>query len=123
MSERAVNRPALVSATLIGTLLYLAMVVGGHFSAAVADLLLVVGAGIASVAGLLYGLWAGGVSSGPVAMAGALTGVASALLGFLVAYLLGDVPAAILGPAVAGAALAGLLGGLLGSSLRRKEPS
>ena len=121
MSERAVNRPALAGATLIGTVLQLAMVVGGHFSAPVADLLLVTGAGIASVAGLLYGVWAGRVSGGSVATAGALTGVASALLGFLAAYLLGDVPAAILGPAVVGTALAGLLGGLLGSSLRRKE--
>jgi hypothetical protein len=121
MSERAVNRPALVGATLVGAVLQLGMMVGGHFSAPVANLLMVVGAGIAAVAGLLYGIWAGAVSSGSVAMAGALAGVASALLGFLVAYLLGDIPATILGPAMVGAALAGLLGGLLGSSLRRKE--
>jgi len=120
MSERSLNRPALVGATLVGAVLQVGMVVSGHFSASIANLYAVGGTGIAAAAGLLYGLRTGAVSGRSAALGGGLAGVASALLAFIVAYLLGDVPAAMLGPATIGAALVGMVGGLLGRSLRRK---
>ena len=122
MPERSLNRPALVGATLVGAVLQVGMVVSGHFSAPIANLYAVGGTGIAAAAGLLYGFRAGAVSSRSAALGGGLAGVASALLAFIVAYLLGDVPAAVLGPAAIGAALVGMLGGLLGGSMKGKEP-
>ena len=123
MDDRGTDRPALVGAALIGAGLQLGMVIGGHFSAPVANLFAVGGTGVAAATGLLYGFRAGGASRRSAALGGAVVGSSAALLAFVVAYLLGDVPAAVLGPAVLGSALAGLLGGLLGCSLKWREGS
>ncbi len=107
------NRP-LVTATVAGTLLQLAMVVSGHYAPAVANLFAAGGMSISAIAGLLYAVLARPAGAGAAAAGGAAAGGISAFLGILVSYLLGDVPAAVVGFGTAGSAVTGLVGGVVG---------
>ena len=49
----AINSPALLRSTAIGTVAQLAMVIGGHYSLAIANLFAVVGMAISLGAGVL----------------------------------------------------------------------
>jgi hypothetical protein len=101
----------------VGTVLQVAMVVTGHWVAAVAAAFGLVGMAISLLVGLL---WAREASSGYGAGAGggALVGGVCALLGIVVSFLLGDVTAVILAFGTLSSAVTGLLGGLLGHRLR-----
>jgi hypothetical protein len=112
MSDQ-VSRP-LVTATVAGTLLQLAMVVSGHYAPAVANLFAAGGMSISAIAGLGYAVLAKPTGIGVAAGGGAVAGGISALAGILVSYLWGDVDAAVLGLGTAGSAVTGLLGGVLG---------
>ncbi len=50
----AINSPALLRSTAIGTVAQLAMVIGGHYSLAIANLFAVLGMAISLGAGVLY---------------------------------------------------------------------
>ena len=114
---------ALTRATVFGTLLQLAMVVGGHSSPQIANLFAVGGVGISAVAGVLYSVWARGDSGGSAAAGGAIAGAASGLLGIIVSYLLGDVPAGVLGLATASSGVTGAIGALVGRAIsERRSP-
>jgi hypothetical protein len=115
MSDKS-NRP-LATATMVGTLLQLAMVVSGHYAPAVANLFAAGGMSISAVAGLVYSVLARPAGIGAAAGGGAVAGGISAFLGILVSYFLGDVAAAVLGFGTAGSALTGLLGGVVGRVL------
>jgi hypothetical protein len=108
-SSRAFTR-----ATVIGTVLQLAMVLSGHSVPAIAKLFAVVGVAISLVAGVIYAKSAGSASTGSHALGGFLSGGLCALLGILVSYVLGDVPAMILALGTLSSAVTGLLGGLIG---------
>jgi hypothetical protein len=114
-----IRRPAGSVATpaLIGTGLQLLMVISGHFSSAVAQTFAALGMGISGVAGVLAGRSDPAASWGASAGRGAIAGGASAFIGILVSYLLGDVPAQVLGFGTA--ASTGAIGGLIGRSLAR----
>jgi hypothetical protein len=105
--------------TVVGTVLQLAMVLGGHFVPAIKGQFAAGGMTISAVAGLLYSLWTPGTSAADAAKGGAVAGGASAFLGILVSTLLKDVPASVLGFGTAGSVVTGIVGGLLGRFIRK----
>src|SRR5579864_9294565 len=108
------NRRALVIATLVGTVLQLAMVVAGHSNKDVANLFAVGGMGFSLIAGLAYAWLARGRTGPGAALGGLITGGACALIGIVVSYLLGDVPASILAIGTVSSMVTGALGGWAG---------
>ncbi len=87
----------LVRATLIGTVLQLAMVVAGHYDAAVAKLFAAMGMLLSLVAGFLAGRWSAGLGKAGAAVSGLVAGAACAFIGILESFYLGDVPAWVIG--------------------------
>ena len=106
-----VDRRAATIATVCGTVLQLGMVLSGHTNSSIAQLFAEGGMGISLVAGLLYGKLAHQGSAASYAVGGLIAGGVCALLGILVSFYLGDVPAMILAVGTAGSAVAGALGG------------
>ncbi|HET7598699.1 MAG TPA: hypothetical protein VFK09_00305 [Gemmatimonadales bacterium] len=122
MTAAPASAPArpLVNATLVGTLLQLAMVISGHYAAEVQQLFAPLGMALSLVAGLLYARWARPGTAGVAVGGGAAAGGVCAFAGILVSYLFGDVPAAVLGFGTASSAVAGAVGGLIGRLLARR---
>jgi hypothetical protein len=114
MSEQRLSTRPLVEATLVGTVLQLAMVVTGHSNKTVAGLFAVMGMTISLLVGLMYALRARPDRKGSAALGGAVAGGVCALLGILVSFLLGDVPAAVLGFGTLSSAVTGAVGGFVG---------
>lgn len=111
------NSKALQSATIIGTLLQLAMIVAGHFSAWVAmNVFMFGGMGISALAGLLYAR-AAMSGYGGAALGGAIAGGVCALIGIAASVALGDTPAIILAMGTTGSAVAGAMGGVIGQMI------
>lgn len=109
------TRP-LVIASLVGTLLQVAMVVAGHTSPAIKGLFAVGGMGLSLVAGVLYArLFPRPATKGSASIGGLAAGAICAFLGILVSYLLGDVPASLLALGTISSAVTGAIGGVLGS--------
>lgn len=111
------DRNTLLIATGAGTLLQVLMVVVGHWSEPVRGLFLWGGLAISAAAGLAYAwrarpgwLWA--------ILGGAISGGVCALLGIVVSFLLGDVPALILAVGTLSSAVTGLIGGAFGKLVR-----
>ncbi|HEY3382947.1 MAG TPA: hypothetical protein VGK32_14320 [Vicinamibacterales bacterium] len=107
-----------IRATLIGTILQLALVVGGHSAPAIAQLFAPLGMLISLVAGFLAGRWQAGTRLGAVVLGGVAGGLC-AFLGILESYYLKDVPAWVLAFGPASSALTGAIGGFLGSLGKR----
>ncbi len=108
---------ALTVATVAGTVLQLAMVLAGHSNTSIAALFAVGGMSISLVAGLLYAMTAKGGSTSSLAVGGLIAGGVCALIGIVVSYLLGDVPALILFVGTSSSAVTGAIGGLIGKVL------
>ena len=116
------RRPAgsIATPTMLGTALQLLMVIAGHFSPAVAQTFAAGGMGISGLAGVLAGWSDPAVSWRSSAGRGAIAGGVSAFVGILVSYVLGDVPAQVLGFGTAASTLTGAIGGLVGRSFSRR---
>jgi hypothetical protein len=99
------------------------MVIGGHSSPQIANFFAVGGMAISAVAGVLYSLWARGDTVGTTVAGGAIAGAGSGLLGIIVSYLLGDVPASVLGFGAASSGLTGVTGALIGRAIAGREPA
>jgi hypothetical protein len=108
---------AVRNATFIGTALQLLMVAAGHYSPAVARMFPAGGMTISALAGIMAALGSRPASLGSAAGRGALAGGVCAFVGILVSYLLGDVPAAVLGFGTASSAVTGAVGGMVGKLL------
>ena len=108
------NSKALLIATVVGTVLQVAMVVAGHSNKDVAKFFAVGGMGFSLVAGVLYSQLARGSTSGDAAIGGVISGAACALIGIFVSYMYGDVPASLLALGTISSAVTGALGGWLG---------
>jgi len=107
---------SLWTATAIGTVLQLAMVIAGHYDTFVADKVFMFGGmGISAFAGLLCGRGAGGY--GGAALVGAISGGVCALIGIAVSVILGDTLAMILAFGTLSSAVTGTIGGLVGRAL------
>lgn len=110
---------SLVVATAIGTVLQVAMVVAGHSNAGVAKLFAVGGMGLSLIAGLIYAWRAHPAVMSDALAGGTVAGAACALLGILVSFLLGDVPASLLALGTISSAVTGAIGGAIGRAIGR----
>jgi hypothetical protein len=108
------NSRALVVATAAGTVLQLAMVIAGHSNKSIAALFAVLGVSISLVAGVLYAVRAKGGSASSLAAGGLVAGALCALIGIIVSFLLGDVPAFVLLVGTGSSAVTGAIGGVVG---------
>jgi hypothetical protein len=108
---------ALWRATLIGTVLQVAMVVVGHYLPAVKSLFAPGGMIISGVAGWLFGRLSAS-PRGVSAIGGLFAGAACAFLGILESFYLGDVPATLLLLGTASSAVTGTVGGLVGGKAK-----
>jgi len=108
------QRNALIAATVIGLVLQLAMVIGGHYTPAVKELFAALGMGFSLVAGFLYvwlaikGTWRTDL------VGGAIAGGVCALIGIALSAALGDVPAMILLFGTLSSVVTGGMGGAVG---------
>jgi hypothetical protein len=114
-----INRRALVIATVVGTVLQVAMVVSGHTMASVKELFAVGGMGISLVAGAAYVLLASRSDDSSPAVGGLLAGALCALIGIAVSLGLGDVPASLLALGTLSSAVTGAIGGWVAGRLSR----
>lgn len=110
---------ALLTATAIGTVLQLVMVITGHLHPSVAALFGPLGTALSLVAGVIYALIAR-VEVRRAAVGGAIAGAVCALLGVAVSMALGDVTAVILAIGTVSGIVAGALGGAAGAFLSRR---
>ena len=113
------NSRALLFATLIGTVLQVAMVVAGHSNKSVANLFAVGGMGFSLIAGIVYATMARGGTASSFAIGGMIAGALCAFIGIFVSYMLGDVPVTLLALGTISSAVTGALGGWLGKFIAR----
>ncbi|MEO7457962.1 MAG: hypothetical protein ABIY52_17025 [Gemmatimonadaceae bacterium] len=109
-----ISRRAAIQGTIVGTVLQVAMVVAGHSMPTVAEQFAPVGMAISLVAGLVYSRIAEDRGLRSLALGGLIAGGLCALIGIVVSYLLGDVPAAIIALGTCGSAVTGAIGGAAG---------
>ena len=115
-----INRRALTTATLIGTVLQVGMVVSGHTNPAVKNLFAVGGMTISLVAGVAYVLPAPRTDDrSSLSLGGTIAGALCALIGIAVSYVLGDVPASLLALGTLSSAVTGAIGGWVTGKLAR----
>ena len=112
------NRKALINATVIGTVLQLAMIVAGHFIPFVKDNVFMLGGlAISLVAGLLYaraakGSWIDSLIGGLIA------GGVCALIGIAASVAWGDTAREILLLGTVSSVVTGAIGGAVGKVLK-----
>jgi hypothetical protein len=114
-----INSRALIVATLIGTVLQVAMVVAGHSNKSIASMFAVGGMGLSLVAGLIYAWMSKSPSMGSLAAGGALAGGICALIGIFVSHIMGDVPASLLLLGTVSSVVTGAIGGAIGKIFSR----
>src|SRR4051794_10014858 len=105
------NSRALIIATVIGTVLQVAMVVGGHSNDTIKGLFAVGGMGFSLIAGVIYTIVAGAGTAASLALGGGVAGGVCAFIGILVSHLLGDVPASLLALGTISSIVTGAIGG------------
>ena len=111
----APSQGALTKATLVGTLLQLAMVIAGHYSEPIrTNGFAILGTGIAAVTGFLFARWAGRTARLGSGTGGAIAGGVAGLLGTIVSAILGDVTAQTIGIGTISSVIGGLVGGAIG---------
>jgi hypothetical protein len=109
---------ALRNATIIGTILQLAMVICGHWVEWIKmNGFAIGGVAISLIAGVIYARSAR-VARGTSAVNGAIAGGVCALIGIAVSFALGDVPALILVVGTLGSAVGGAIGGAVAGGAR-----
>ena len=111
------NTRALLLASMLGTVLQIAMVVAGHSNKSIAGLFAVGGMGFSLIAGLAYAMWARGDSTSSLTVGGLAAGALCALIGIFLSYMLGDVPVSLLALGTISSAVTGAIGGWLGKFL------
>ena len=110
------NSRAVLLATILGTVLQIAMVLAGHSNPSVAKLFAVGGMGFSLIAGVAVALFSRQSTSSVASLAagGAIAGGVCAIIGILVSYILGDVPATLLALGTLSSVITGAIGGWLG---------
>jgi hypothetical protein len=112
----------LITATIVGTALQLAMVLAGHVLPALRQPGYAIGGmGFSLVAGLVYA-WRARAGWGGAVAGGAIAGAACAVVGIAVSALLGDVPASLLMLGTASSAVTGAVGGVIGRLIWTPKP-
>ncbi len=115
------NSRAVLLATILGTVLQIAMVLAGHSNPSVANLFALGGMGFSLVAGFAVAIFSRQSTSSSLSLAtgGAIAGGICALVGILVSFMLGDVPASLLALGTLSSVVTGAIGGWLGKFLVR----
>ena len=108
------NNRALVTATLIGTVLQLILVTVGHSNPDVKNLFAVGGMGISLIAGILYTVISTEVITRDTVVGGLIAGAGCAVVGIGVSFFLQDVPASLLLLGTVSSAVTGAIGGWVG---------
>jgi hypothetical protein len=111
------DRNNLLIATGAGTLLQVLMVVVGHWVEPVRGMYLWGGLAISAAAGVAYA-WRARPGWTWTLLGGLVSGGVCALLGILLSFLLGDVPAMILLVGTLSSAVTGMIGGAIGRLIR-----
>jgi hypothetical protein len=118
MNSSGTSGKPLVTATVAGTVLQLAMILTGHWVEAVRlHGFAIGGMVISAIAGILYARLAR-ADRGLSALNGALAGGACALVGIAASVMLGDTAALILVVGTASSAIAGAIGGAIAGGRR-----
>ena len=107
------DRKALFSTTLAGTVAELAMAVSGHLVPVIRDHVFAIGGMIIS---LIVGAWFARLARaawGPSLIGGAIAGGVGALIGILVSAIMGDTPWMVATYGTAASTVAGVLGAAL----------
>jgi hypothetical protein len=112
-----INSRAVLIASIVGTVLQVAMVVAGHSNPSVSAMFAVGGMSISLIAGIIYGYLVKGprLLSGLIA-GGATAGGVCAFIGILVSHLMGDVPASLLALGTISSIVTGAIGGAIGKA-------
>jgi hypothetical protein len=113
------NSRALLIATIVGTVLQVAMVVAGHSNKSIANLFAVGGMGFSLVAGIVYAVTARGGTTSSLAIGGLVAGALCAFIGIFVSYMLHDVPMSLLALGTVSSAVTGAIGGAIGKFVAR----
>jgi hypothetical protein len=112
------NRTALISAILLGTVLQLATVIAGHYVPVIRnDVFALGGMAISLIAGFYFG-WRSGGSWGARLPGGAIAGGVCALIGIALSVLLKDTAPMILAIGTVSSAVTGLIGGAASKLVR-----
>lgn len=112
------NMRALITATVIGAAMQIAMIVAGHFLPAVQAWYPVAGTLISLVAGLLYAR-AAETGWGGALFGGAVAGGVCAFIGIAMSWALGQVPPITFVIGTSASAVGGLVGGAIGKALAK----
>ena len=115
------DRKALVQATVVGTVVQLAMVVAGHFVPVIKDHVFAIGGMFISLlVGAVYVRMAGG---GWIAslIGAAISGGVCALIGILVSAMLGDVAFVVVAFGTVASVVSGVVGGAIVRALVRPQ--
>lgn len=110
------NLKALIIASVIGTVLQIAMVVAGHQIPPLKGFFGPGGMIFSALAGFIYFRMVGGTLS-EAAVACGLTGAICAFLGIGLSYLLKDVPMTLLAFGTLASGVAGAIGGIAGKAI------
>lgn len=114
MTDGTQAKGALVTYTVIGTIMQIAMVVIGHFNEFVKNNVFAIGGmAISLLAGFLFAR-AAAHCTGSAIRGGAIVGGVCAVLGVLVSMLLGDTEPMVLAIAAISSSITGLIGGVIG---------
>lgn len=110
------NKPALTRATVVGTILQVAMITVGHFKPDLmgGNFFAIVGTSLGAATGVCYGLWAKGGSTGQGALGGAISGGLAGVLGSAASAGIGDSTLQTIGIAGVSTVVTGAIGGILG---------
>ena len=114
-----INSRALLIATIVGTVLQVAMVVAGHSNKSIANMFAVGGMGFSLVAGLIYAVTARSGTTLSLATGGLVAGALCAFIGIFVSYMLHDVPMSLLALGTISSAVTGAIGGAVGKFFAR----
>jgi hypothetical protein len=119
-----INSRAVLLATILGTVLQIAMVLGGHSNPSIANLFAVGGMGFSLIAGLGVAVFSrrAMTSAASLIAGGAIAGGACALIGIFVSHMMGDVPASLLALGPVSSIVTGAIGGLIGKLFVRGGP-
>ena len=111
-----INSRALLIATIVGTVLQVAMVVAGHSNKSIAGMFAVGGMGFSLVAGIIYAVTARSGTTMSLATGGLAAGALCAFIGIFVSYMLHDVPMSLLALGTISSAVTGAMAARLESS-------
>lgn len=114
METAAASRGALGKATVVGTILQVAMVVLGHWVEPIRNNFAILGPLIGLVTGFLFGKWSNRPARMGSASGGAIAAGVSSFLGTVVSFGLKDILGNVIGIGTLSGVVTGLIGGAIG---------